>query len=127
MPIDKQGRTDTCAQSDDEDHPLAALSRSKAHLGTASRIRIVEDSDRTSGRFLEQPLRLTAKPFLRHMRIRAHLATADSGWKTTPDETMPGEMGRDFGNYRTHGCRCRRGWCEQAKALTDQRSRERVD
>ena len=114
MPIDKQGRTYTCAQSDDEDHPLAALSRSKAHLGTASRIRIVEYSSRTSGRFLEQLFRLTPDPFLRHMPGRTHLATPNSGRKTTPDEAVPGEMSRDFGDCRAHGCRCCRGWREQA-------------
>ena len=40
---------------------------------------------------------------------------------------MPGEMGRDFGDCRAHGCRCRRGWREQAKTLSEQLSGESVD
>ena len=127
MPINKQGRADTRAQGDDEDHPLAPLACSEAHLSIASSIRIVEDGHRTTGRFLEQLLRLTAKPFLRHMRGRTHLPTPDSGRETTPDGAVPGEMGCDFGDCRAHGCRCRRRWREQAKALSEQPSGERVD
>src|SRR5262249_8665374 len=84
-PIDKQGRADTRAQGDDEDPPLAALSCSKAHLGIASSIRIVEYGHRTSSRFLEQLLCLTSNPFPGHMPRRAHLSTPDGGRKTTPD------------------------------------------
>src|SRR5215468_10694044 len=64
MPINKQGRADTRAQSNDKDYSLAASSYSKMHLGIASSIRIVEHSDRTSSRFLEQLPRLTPNPFL---------------------------------------------------------------
>src|SRR5215831_12194469 len=95
MPIDKQGRANARAQGNDDDHPLAALSCAKAHLGIASRIRIVEDGHRTSGRFLEQPLRLTPNPFLGHMRGCTYLATPNSSRKTTPDGTVPGEVGCD--------------------------------
>ena len=93
----------------------------------ASCISIVEYDDRTPGRLLEQFYRLTANPILGHMPCRTHLATADGSRKTTPDGTVPGEMGRDFSNRRTHGRRCRRGWREQAKTLSEQLSAERVD
>ena len=36
-------------------------------------------------------------------------------------------MGCDFGDCRAHGCRCCRGWREQAQALSEQLSGERVD
>src|SRR2546430_16837160 len=78
-----------------------------------------EDGHRTSGRFLEQLLRLTPNPFLGHMHRRTHLTTPDNSRKTAPDGTMPGELGRDFGDCRAHGCRCRWGWREQAKALSE--------
>jgi hypothetical protein len=61
------------------------------------------------------------------MPRRTHLTTTDGGRKTTPDGTVPGEMSRNFGDYRAHGCRCCRGWREQAKALSAQLSGERVD
>src|SRR2546430_10478240 len=44
-----------------------------------------EDGHRTSGRFLEQLLRLTPNPFLGHMHRRTHLTTPDNSRKTAPD------------------------------------------